>query len=158
LHSSFPPSIINDLLLRVKKLTDEDVPYRIPRLDVVEPRPVEWPPVTLSIPTITLEEFLGALTGPVRPAVKAMFETWRTLPGWGIAPKAGNKKMGLWLADGTGRPIMVMDVDIPSGRCGSTEALFASTAPWLPRSTTLKSTKLKSGGFPPLHTAPSFPA
>jgi hypothetical protein len=130
----FPPSFINDLLprrgdvpeatagpvflvtLRVEKLTDKDVPYRIPRLDVVEPRPVEWPPVTLSIPTITLEEFLGALTGPVRPAVKAMFETWRKLPGWGIAPKAGNEKMGLWLADGTGRPIMVMDVEIPSGR------------------------------------------
>jgi hypothetical protein len=99
--------------LRVEMLVGKDLPYRIPRLDVVEPRPIEWPPVTLPIPTITLPEFLGAVTASALPTVKALFETWRELPGCGIEAGAGNKSMGLWLADGT---FMVMGVDVPSGR------------------------------------------
>ena len=69
--------------LRLETLFGKDLAYCIPRLDVVEPRPIEWPP-SLPIPTITLLEFLGAMTASALPAVEALFETWQELPGCGI--------------------------------------------------------------------------
>ena len=131
----FPPHFISDTLpkrgdlpgadsmpvflvtLRVEELTGKDLPYRIPRLDVVEPRTIDWPPACPPIPPpITLPQFLGATTASVRPAVKALFDTWQELPGSDVAPKPGNTKMGLWIAVGTDRPEMVMDVENPLGR------------------------------------------
>jgi hypothetical protein len=102
--------------LTVEVLEGKDVLYRIPRFDVIEPRPIDWPSVPSPMPTITLPEFLLAVTVFRRPLVIGLFEAWCELTDSAVEPGGGNKSMGLWLSDGTGKPIMVMGVELPMGR------------------------------------------
>jgi len=97
--------------LAVEKIDGRDMPYRIPRFEVIA-SPNRW---TAPIPVITESEFLLAC-GPRRGWVEELFSVWRGLGVTDVRPGRGKRIMGLWLAPNARPPVMVIEVELPSAR------------------------------------------
>jgi hypothetical protein len=111
-EDAFPVFLVT---IMVERLAGIDLPYRMPRFEVVT-RPNSWrKEVAQGLPPpVTIPEFLETADPTARPTLEAIFDAWERLPNTSIRPRT--RSIGLCMAfeHSAGKPILVMSIE-PSG-------------------------------------------